>query len=238
MSDTRRCRDHIDALIAAHGVLTKAVVQASQLMTSHGHHRFAEHLDHHRAELNVAIGEFGLWAESFRDWACVDVGHAIHPSTINEATMRRTDGIRFGVDLLAAREGLKSRRTDVLAELGDARVVLRAAGLPVDELTAYRRMVRLWAGEAIDLVTAVHRLELADHYIRSFDDLRADPDHDAPRRVAALLRQWMTDLEQADRADELAFAQACGHGDFVHCYLTETPSSSGSLTRRRRLDLR
>ncbi len=224
MSGTRRCRHHIRALVAAHGALTEAVVQASQLITSHGHDEFAEHLDHHRAELNVAIGEFGLWAESFGDWARIDVGHAIHPPTINEAITRRGNGIRFGRDLFLAREKLKSRRTDVLAELGDARVFLRAAGLPVDELTAYRRIVRLWAGEAIDLVTAVHRLALADHYIRSFDGLRADPDRDtdAHRRAAALLRQWMADLEPPDREGELVLVHACGYGDFVECYRTET----------------
>lgn len=226
VSSTRRCRHRIRALVAAHGALTEAVVQASQLMVGRGNREFAEHLDHHRAELNVAIGEFGLWAASFGDWARIDVGHAIHPSTINEATMLWDNRTRLANDLFLARERLKSRRTGMLTALGDARVILRLAGLPVDELTAYRRVVRLWAGEAIDLVTAVHRLALADQYIRCLDNLRADPDRDggAHRRGVTLLRQWMTELEQADREDELVLARACGYGDFVERYRTETLS--------------
>ena len=227
MGSTRRCRHHIGAVVRAHGALTEAVVRASQLMTTQGHNRFAAHLDDHRGELNVAIGEFALRAESFGDWARIDASHAIHPSGNTEAPMK-VGSIRFrrnpARDLFLARERLKSRRTGVLSALGDARVILRAARLPVDELTAYRRVVRLWAGEAIDLVTAVHRLALADQYIRGLDDLRADPDHDggARRRGITLLRQWMTELEQADREDELALARACGYGDFVDNYRTET----------------
>lgn len=59
----QRGRDQISALVAAHGAFTQAAVQASQLMTAKGRKKFAAHLDRHRAELNVAIGEFGLWAE-------------------------------------------------------------------------------------------------------------------------------------------------------------------------------
>jgi hypothetical protein len=79
----------------------------------------------------------------------------------------------------------------VLTELSNARSVLRAAGLPVDELSTYRRMVRLWAGEAVDVVTAAHRLALADLYSHSLAQLRAHSPADAAvrRKGAALLRQ-------------------------------------------------
>lgn len=205
-------------MVAAHGALTGAVVQASRLMTAEGHRKFAEHLDFHRAELNVAIGDVGLWAESFGKWAPVDVGHAIHPSAI-EAPVR-PGRVEFGRELLVARERVKSRRADVLTELTNTRLVLGAAGLPVDELMTYRRLVRLWAGEALDLVTCVHRLTLADRYIRRFGQLGADSERNAEARRAggALLRQWMEDLEEADREGELVLAEACGYGHLVQYY--------------------
>jgi hypothetical protein len=215
----QRGRDQISALVAAHGAFTQAAVQASQLMTAKGRKKFAAHLDRHRAELNVAIGEFGLWAESFGDWAGVDVGQAIHPPLQSRPPVPVTEG-RIGADLLISRENLKARRAVLLAELGKARFVLGTAGLPADEICAYRRMVRLWAGEAIDLVTGVHRLTLADQYIRRLSRLHGVP-HASPaarKTGAALVRQWMEDLEEADREGELALAETCGYGDFVECY--------------------
>ncbi|BBU23764.1 hypothetical protein [Mycobacterium xenopi] len=219
----QRGRDQISALVAAHGAFTQAAVQASQLMAAKGRNKFAAHLDRHRAELNVAIGEFGLWAESFGDWARVDVGHAIHPPLPSRPPAPVTDG-RIGADLLMSRENLKTRRAELLAELGKARFVLRTAGLPAEEICAYRRMVRLWAGEAIDLVTGVHRLTLAEQYIRRLSRLRGVP-HASPaaRETGAfLLRQWMEDLEAADREGELALAETCGYGDFVEFYRANT----------------
>ncbi|EUA33701.1 hypothetical protein I552_4480 [Mycobacterium xenopi 3993] len=192
-------------------------------MAAKGRNKFAAHLDRHRAELNVAIGEFGLWAESFGDWARVDVGHAIHPPLPSRPPAPVTDG-RIGADLLMSRENLKTRRAELLAELGKARFVLRTAGLPAEEICAYRRMVRLWAGEAIDLVTGVHRLTLAEQYIRRLSRLRGVP-HASPaaRETGAfLLRQWMEDLEAADREGELALAETCGYGDFVEFYRANT----------------
>ncbi|ORX21854.1 hypothetical protein AWC32_00940 [Mycobacterium xenopi] len=223
MDSKQRGRDQISALVAAHGAFTQAAVQASQLMAAKGRNKFAAHLDRHRAELNVAIGEFGLWAESFGDWARVDVGHAIHPPLPSRPPAPVTDG-RIGADLLMSRENLKTRRAELLAELGKARFVLRTAGLPAEEICAYRRMVRLWAGEAIDLVTGVHRLTLAEQYIRRLSRLRGVP-HASPaaRETGAfLLRQWMEDLEAADREGELALAETCGYGDFVEFYRANT----------------
>lgn len=222
MDSRRRARDQVVALVAAHGALSASVMEASRLMTAADCGEFAEHLDRHRAELNVAIGEFAVWAESFGQWARVDIGHALQPSATGQPPIRvSTDQVR--IDLLSARETLKARRADMLAELMNARPVLRAAGLPVEEMTAYRRMVRLWAGEAIDVVTGAHRLTLADRYIRSFGQLRADAGGDSGvrRKGAALLRQWMSDLEEPDREDELALAESCGYGDFVDCYRSE-----------------
>lgn len=215
-------RGRIIALVAAHGALTAAVVRASQLMAAEGCVEFAEHLDRHRAELNVAIGELAVWAESFGEWARVDVDHALYASAVDRPSIPLTAD-QFGIDLRRARETLKARRTAIFAELRTARSFLRAAGLPVDEMTAYRRMVRLWAGEAVDVVTAAHRLTLADRYIHSFGQLRADSDRDdaVRRKGAALLRQWMDDLEEPDREDELALAESCGYGDFVECYRSE-----------------
>lgn len=222
MDSKSRARDQIIAVVAAHGALTATVVRASQLMTADGCVEFAEHLDRHRAELNVAIGEFATWAESFGEWARVDVGHALYPSAMGQPPACLTAD-QFGADLRLARETLKARRADILAELRTARLLLLAAGLPVDEMTAYRRMVRLWAGEAIDAVTAAHRLTLADRYIHSFGQLRADSGRDGAvrRKGAALLRQWMDDLEEPDREDELALVVSCGYGDFVECYRSQ-----------------
>jgi hypothetical protein len=221
MMDSKWCaRDRIIALVAAHGALTASVVRASQLMAAEGCVEFAEHLDRHRAELNVAIGELALWAESFGEWAHVDVDHALYASAVDRPSIPLAVD-QFGIDLRRARETLKARRTAILAELANARHSLRAAGLPVDELTAYRRMVRLWAGEAVDVVTAAHRLTLADWYIRSFGQLRADSGRAVRREGAALVRQWMRELEEPDREDELALAESCGYGDFVECYRSE-----------------
>ncbi|WP_163760243.1 hypothetical protein [Mycobacterium botniense] len=221
MHGERRAHDQIVTLIGAHGALTASVVRAAQLLIAGGYVEFAEHLDRHRAELNVAVGELATWAESFGDWARVDIGRALYPSALDESLTCLTAD-QFGAELRLARETLKARRTDILAELRNARFVLCAAGLPVDEMTAYRRMVRLWAGEAVDVVTGAHRLTLADRYIRSFGHLRADPQADGTvRKGAALVRQWMDDLEEPDREDELALAESCGYGDFVECYRSE-----------------
>lgn len=222
MTDTdsmRRGREQISALVAAHGAFTQTAMQASQLMATRGRGKFAAHLDRHRAELNVAIGEFGLWAESFGEWARVDVGRAIHPPLLSRPVTATDDG-RIGADLLFARENLRTRRAELLAELGKARNVLGAVGLPADEICAYRRVVRLWAGEAIDLVTGVHRLILADEYIRRLGRLRAAPrPAPAARQAGAMLvGQWMADLDQVDREGELELAETCGYGDFVECY--------------------
>jgi hypothetical protein len=215
----RRGRDQISALVAAHGAFTQAAVQASQLMTAKGRGQYAAHLDVHRAELNVAIGELGLWAESFGDWARVDVRPAIHPPSTGRPTVPATGG-RIGADLYSARENLKARRRKLLAEVGKARSVLGRTGIPAEEICAYRRIVRLWAGEAIDLVTGVHRLTLADQYIRCLSRLRASQQAlpAAPRTGAVFVRQWMEDLEEVDREGELALAETCGYGDFVECY--------------------
>jgi hypothetical protein len=93
---------------------------------------------------------------------------------------------------------------------------LHLVGLPAEELTAYRRVVRLWAGEAIDVVAGVHRLTLADRYIRSLGKLYGPG---VLRRDATdLLRRWMSDLEEVDREGELALAESCGYGEVVQCY--------------------
>ena len=78
-ADTPSTRDRLMALVAAHGALTTAVTEAARLMAAHGHGQYAEYLDHHRAELNVAIGELALWVESFGIWADVEIGKEIHP---------------------------------------------------------------------------------------------------------------------------------------------------------------
>ncbi|MDI3314236.1 MAG: hypothetical protein QJR12_08135 [Mycobacterium sp.] len=220
MDNKRRARGRIVALVAAHGALTASVVRASQLMAAEGCVEFAQHLDRHRGELNVAIGELALWAESFGRWARVDVEHALYESAVDRPSIPLA-AEQFGIDLRRARDTLKVRRTAILAELANARHALRAAGLPVEELTAYRRTVRLWAGEAVDVVTAAHRLTLADWYIRSFEQLRADSGGALLRQGAALVRQWMGELEEPDREDELALAESCGYGDFVECYRSE-----------------
>jgi hypothetical protein len=216
---TSTARNRIIDLVAAHGSLTEAVTDASRLMAAHGQGKFAAHLDRHRAELNVAIGELALWAESFGDWARVDVSRGMRPSPIGEPAVRASDG-PGEANLLPARETLKSRRRNVLNELANARSALQAEGLPAEELTAYRRTVRVWAGEAIDVVSGVHRLTLADRYIRSFGKLRAESGRDEAlrRQGAALLRQWMDELQAADREGELALAESCGYGDFVQYY--------------------
>ncbi|MGH3635504.1 hypothetical protein [Mycobacterium sp.] len=222
----RRGRDQISAVVTAHGAFTQAAVEASQLMTAKGRGKFAAHLDRHRAELNVAIGEFGLWAESFGDWARVDVGHAIRPPVRSQPPAVVTTD-RIGADLLFSRENLKKKRSALLAELGRARRVFGSVGLPAEEIYAYRRMVRVWAGEVIDLVTGVHRLALADQYIHSFGRLRAAPQlPPETRRIGALLvEQWMEDLEATDREGELELAETCGYGDFVESYRANVAAS-------------
>lgn len=213
-------RDHVAAVVAAHGALTTAVADASGLMTAHAYGEYAAHLEHHRAELNVAIGELALWLESFGIWANVDVGQSIHPPATGEPpTHPPHNSLCEG--LLEARENLKGRRRNVLAVLADARSALHSAGLPADELTAYRRIVRLWAGEAIDMVAAVHRLTLADRYIRRLGRLIADRDEAQRRKGADLLRQWMRDLEKGDREGELDLADSCGYGELVERYRAE-----------------
>jgi hypothetical protein len=226
MTDTdsrRRGRDQISAVIAAHGALTEAVVQATRLISAEGRGTLAQHLDRHRCELNVAIGELGLWAESFGDWARVTVETAIHPAPLGPASLPVT-GSRVGADLLCARERLKARRANLLARLRSARLSLGAAGLPVDEMSGYRRVVRLWAGEAIDVVTSAHRLILAERYLRYLHRLTAGPGHepDVSRTGVALVRRWMDDLEEADREGELLFAETCGYGDLVDRYRCDT----------------
>lgn len=220
-----RAREQVVAIIAAHAALTGEVVAAAKLMSVQGHRSFAALLDLHRAELNVVIGEFATWAESFGEWAKVDVDLAIHPP-VNIDAAGRLPLIDFEGDLRRAREAMKSRRTRVLAALADGREALRAAGLPVDQLTAYRRSMRMWAGEAVDLVTEVHRLALADRYLHRLGRLSADPnsDNEFQPSGATLLRQWMHELEEADREGELAFAAACGYEYLVERYRAESAS--------------
>jgi hypothetical protein len=90
--------------------------------------------------------------------------------------------------------------------------------LPADELTAYRRLVRLWAGEAIDVVAAVHRLTLADRYIRRLARLSGRRDDALHQKAANLLHEWMHRLEEVDREGELALAESCGYGSLVDFY--------------------
>jgi hypothetical protein len=208
--------DHMAALISAHGDLTSAVTQAAQLLVANGHTQYAEHLDHHRAELNVAIGELSLWVESFGFWVGVDVGEGIHPQVMSGALRPARHALE--AQLLTAREQLKAKRATVLTKLAEARAALNAIGLPADELTAYRRIVRMWAGEAIDTVSAVHRLTLAEHYIRRLARLTGRRDDALRQQGADLLHQWMADLEEVDREGELALAESCGYGNIVDLY--------------------
>ena len=209
-------REGIVAIVAAHKELTGEIVHAAELVAALGYGAFATHLDQHRAELNVAIGEFAVWAESFGDWAKVDAGFAVYPPVTRPPDNPPTGELEN--NLRRARDGLLARRTDVLAELGGARETLRAAGLPVDHLTSYRRLVRLWAGEAVDVVTEVHRLAVADRYLRRLGLLSTEPVAEVQRAGAAVLRQWMLELREADREGELAFAETCGYGHFVEVF--------------------
>lgn len=208
-------RDHITAVVAAHGALTNAVAEASRLMTANGHGKYAVHLDGHRAELNVAVGELALWLDSFGDWEPVDVGEGIR----SPATGRSPIDTTYEAQLRTARETLKARRRDLLGQMATARAALYRAGLPAEEITAYRRVVRLWAGEAIDVVAAVHRLTLADRYIRHLG--RLHDDEALHRDGAELLRRWMHELEQVDREGELALAETCGYRELVERYRAE-----------------
>ena len=213
-----RGREQIVAIVAAHKELTGEVVQAARLMAPAGYGAFAAHLDQHRAELNVAIGEFAVWAESFGNWAKVDASWATYPpATTDPAADPPT--LELENDLRRARDALLSRRTAVLATLAGAREALRAAGLPVDHLTAYRRVVRLWVGEAVNVVTEVHRLAVADRYLDCLGQLSAEPN-----TAAAVLRLWMQELQEADREGELAFAEACGYGHLVEAYRSHRAS--------------
>lgn len=219
-----RERNELLAIVSAHGALSGAVVHAARLIAAQDRHAFAAHLDQHRAELNVAIGELGMWAESFGEWAKVEVGPAIYPPVTGDLPAPLPD-VQFEGDLRRARETLKLCRTNLVATLFDSRAILRAPGLPVDHLTAYRRVVRLWAGEAVDLVTEVHRLALADRYVRRLGVVSGnDTDAGSKHSGAAVLRQWMHQLEEPDRDGELAFAEACGYGEFVERYRSEAAS--------------
>jgi hypothetical protein len=212
---SRTPRDHITAVVAAHGALTTAVADASRLMTANAHGKYAVHLDAHRAELNVAIGELALWLDSFGDWEPVDVGEGIHPRATGPSPIYTS----YEAELRTARETLKARRKDLLGEMATARSALQRAGLPGEEITAYRRVVRLWAGEAIDVVAAVHRLTLADHYIRHLGRLHGD--EALHRDGAEVLRRWMRELEQVDREGELELAETCGYRELVERYRAE-----------------
>ena len=216
-ADTPSTRDRLMALVAAHGALTTAVTEAARLMAAHGHGQYAEYLDHHRAELNVAIGELALWVESFGIWADVEIGQEIHPP-VTCSLPERPPQNALEADLLAARETLKAERANTLTRLAEARAALNAIGLPADELTAYRRIVRVWAGEAIDVVAGVHRLTLADRYIRRLARLSGHRGDALRQKGANLLRQWMHDLEEVDREGELALAESCGYGNLVDWY--------------------
>lgn len=220
-----RARDELLAIVTAHSALTGAVVHAARLIAAQHRSAFAAHLDQHRAELNVAVGELGVWAESFGNWAKVDVCPAVYPPVTTDLPAR-LPAVQFEADLRRTREALKARSADLLAALADSREILRTAGLPVDHLTAYRRVVRLWAGEAVDLVTEVHRLALADRYVRCLGVVSAGPDTDAGSKHsgAALMRQWMHELEEPDRDGELAFAEVCGYGHLVARYRSESAS--------------
>jgi hypothetical protein len=207
-------------VVAAHGALTAAVADAAALMSANDRGEYAAHLDNHRAELNVAIGELALWLNSFGDWGVVDVEAGLALPT--ESGVVGASSGPFDADLLTARETLKARRAQLLTELAVARSGLNRAGLPAEEITAYRRLIRLWAGEAIDVVAAVHRLTLADRYIRRLGRLRANNEHTLRRTGAQLLRQWMDDLEAVDRDGELALAETCGYGELVDWYRVTT----------------
>ena len=220
MSSSRSPRDHVVTVVAAHGALTSAVVDASHLMSAHARAEYAAHLDNHRAELNVAVGELALWMDSFGDWDPLDVGVGIQQPVTGPTHAGPSRG-PFDAELFTARETLKARRAHVLAELAIARSALHFAGLPAGEITAYRRVVRVWAGEAIDVVAAVHRLTLADLYIRGLGRLNADSEDVLRRDGARLLRQWMGELEAVDRDGELALAETCGYGDVVRWYRAE-----------------
>src|SRR3954463_343626 len=101
------------ALVAAHGALTTAVTEAARLMAAHGQPQYAEHLDHHRAELNVAVGELALWVESFGVWADVDIGQGIRTPVTAPALQLPSHG-GLEAQLLTAREKLKAKRATVL----------------------------------------------------------------------------------------------------------------------------
>jgi hypothetical protein len=205
------------ALMAAHGALTAAVREAARLLAVNGHGQYAEHLDHHRAELNVAIGELALWVESFGIRPEIDIGHQMQPP-VTSALQDQPPQPALEAALLMARETLKAERANVLTRLAEARSTLTTIGLPADELTAYRRVVRMWAGEAIDVVAAVHRLTLADRYMRRLAQLSGHHDDAIRQKGANVLRQWMHDLEQVDRDGELALAESCGYGTLVDWY--------------------
>jgi len=203
-------------VVAAHGALTSAVTQTARLMAAGGYGQYAEHLDTHRAELNVAIGEFALWVESFGIWAPLDLTNQMHPPVVGAADAPPPGALDDA--LLNARETLKAERANLLSSLAQARAALHAVGLPADELTAYRRLVRLWAGEAIDVVAAVHRLTLADRYIRRLAHLSGRRDDALHQKAANLLDEWMHRLEEVDREGELALAESCGYGSLVDFY--------------------
>jgi hypothetical protein len=215
-AETPSAYSRLFSLVAAHGALTAAVTEAAHLMAVSGKGQYAEHLDRHRAELNVALGELAVWIKSFGTWGDIDIGRQIHPPVMSPAT-KPVAQRACTAELLSARESLKAKRATALAKLAEARVTLSANGLPADELTAYRRSVRVWAGEAIDVVAAVHRLVLADSYIRRLARLADNPDL-LHREGAKLLHLWMRDLEEADREGELALAESCGYENLVDSY--------------------
>ncbi|EKF22430.1 hypothetical protein C731_3602 [Mycolicibacterium hassiacum DSM 44199] len=216
MRNSRTPREHIEAVVAAHGELTAAVTDAARLMAANGRGEYAALLDDHRAELNVAIGELSMWLNSFGDRGQVDPGLGMrYPALDSDLAPSES----FERDLLAARETLKARRSEVLARVAAARSALHLDGLPGEEITAYRRVVRLWAGEAIDVVAAVHRLTAADRYIRELGTLKDK--HALRRDGGSVLRQWMGSLEAVDRDGELELAEFCGYGELVEWYRAE-----------------
>ena len=204
-----RAREQVAAIIAAHTALTAEVVRATQVTAAYGYDAFAAHLDQHRAELNVVIGEFAIWAQSFGDWATVDATRAIYPAALEPLAQPSRGDAR--TELRQVRDALKFRRAIALSALANAREALREAEIPADHLTAYRRQIRLWAGEAVELVTEAHRLALADRYLRRL------------HQGTAVLREWMQELDEADREGELSLAAACGYGHLVERYRTEGP---------------